>query len=79
MPRNIEGKEAATPAIVISEVSPKLQKEIALGNEPSEGRLKRLEFIRTTSQIVGLDFEIAAVLLKQIKLGKRKRRIRTCL
>jgi len=55
----IEGKDAATPTIVVAEVSRKLQGEINLGNETSEGRLKRLEFIRATSQIVGLDFETA--------------------
>ncbi len=55
----IENKVAATPTIVVAEVSRKLQGEIALGNETSEGRLKRLEFIRATSQIVDLDFETA--------------------
>jgi predicted nucleic acid-binding protein len=56
----IESEDAATPTIVVSEVSRKLQKEIELGNETQQGRLKRLEFIRATSQIVDLDFEIAA-------------------
>jgi predicted nucleic acid-binding protein len=55
----IESEDAATPTIVVSEVSRKLQKEIELGNETQQGRLKRLEFIRATSQIVDLDFEIA--------------------
>ena len=55
----IESKDSATPTIVIAEVSRKLQKEINLGNETSEGRLKRLEFIKATSQIVALDFETA--------------------
>ncbi len=56
----IESESAATPTIVISEISRKLRREIDLGNETHEGRLKRLEFIRATSQIVDLDFEIAA-------------------
>jgi predicted nucleic acid-binding protein len=55
----IESEGAATPTIVVAEVSRKLQREITLGNETSEGRLKRLEFIKATSQIVDLDFEIA--------------------
>jgi predicted nucleic acid-binding protein len=55
----IEGKDAVTPTIVIAEVNRKLQKEINLGNETSEGRLKRLEFIKATSQIADLDFETA--------------------
>ena len=56
----IESKDSATPTIVVSEISRKLQKEIEVGNETQEGRLKRLEFMRATSQIVDLDFEIAA-------------------
>src|SRR3990170_2497394 len=56
----IESKYSATPTVVVSEISRKLQTEIALGNESQEGRLKRLEFVRATSQIVDLDFEIAA-------------------
>jgi len=56
----IESEDSATPTIVVSEISRKLLKEIELENETPEGRLKRLEFIRATSQIVDLDFEIAA-------------------
>jgi len=56
----VESKYAATPTIVVSEVSRKLTKEIEVGNETQEGMLKRLEFVRATSQIVDLDFEIAA-------------------
>ncbi len=56
----IESDESATPTIVVSEISRKLLREIELGNETKEGRLKRLEFIRATSQIIDLNFEIAA-------------------
>jgi len=56
----IEGEDSATPTIVVSEISRKLLGEIALGNETGEGRLKRLEFMRATSCIIDLDFEIAA-------------------
>ena len=56
----IESEDSATPTIVVSEISRKLLREIQLGNETRAGRLKRLEFIRATSQIVDLDFEIAA-------------------
>lgn len=38
----IEDGQSATPTIVISEISRKLQKEIELGNETPDGRLKRL-------------------------------------
>jgi predicted nucleic acid-binding protein len=55
----IENADCITPTIVVSEVSRKLQKEIELGNETAEGRLKRLEFITATSQVVDLDFELA--------------------
>ncbi len=57
----IEGADSVTPSIVVAEVSRKLQKEIELGNETPEGRLKRLEFINATSQVVELDFELAVV------------------
>ena len=55
----IESDDSATPTIVVAEVSRKLQKEIELGNETPQGRLERLEFIRSTSRIVDLDFEMA--------------------
>jgi predicted nucleic acid-binding protein len=56
----IETDYSITPTIVVSEISRKLRKDIELGNESQEGRLKRLEFIRATSRIVDLDFEIAS-------------------
>ena len=55
----IESEHSATPTIVISEISKKLQKEIMLGNETREGRIDRLEFIRGTTTIIDLDFETA--------------------
>jgi len=55
----IESEYSVTPTIVVSEISRKLRKDIELGNETVEGRLRRLEFIRATSRIVDLDFEIA--------------------
>ena len=55
----IESEDSATPTIVVSEISRKLQREIEVGNETREGRLKLLEFIRATSRIVNLDFEVA--------------------
>jgi predicted nucleic acid-binding protein len=56
----IESDDAATPTIVVAEISRKLLREIELGNETREGRLKRLEFMRAASRIVDLDFETAA-------------------
>ncbi len=55
----IESADSVTPSIVVAEISRKLQKEIELGNETPEGRLKRLEFINATSQVVELDFDLA--------------------
>ncbi len=55
----IESTDSVTPSIVVSEISRKLQKEIELGNETSEGRLNRLDFISATSQVVNLDYELA--------------------
>ena len=55
----VESDHSVTPTIVVSEISQKLRKDIELGNETREGRLRRLEFIRATSKIVDLDFEIA--------------------
>jgi predicted nucleic acid-binding protein len=55
----IESENSATPTIVVSEISRKLLKEIELGNETREGRLRRLEFVRVTTRILDLDFEIA--------------------
>ncbi len=55
----IESEHSVTPTIVVSEISRKLRKDIDLGNETREGRLRRLEFIRSTSRILDLDFEIA--------------------
>lgn len=55
----IESEDSTTPTIVVSEISRKLMKEIELGNETLEGRTERLEFIRASSQIVDLDFEMA--------------------
>jgi len=69
----IESEGSATPTIVVSEISRKLLREIGLGNETREGRLKRLEFIRATTQIVDLDFEIAAK-AGEIDLEMKKKR-----
>jgi len=55
----VESEHSVTPTIVVSEISRKLRKDIELGNETQEGRSRLLEFIRATSKIVDLDFEIA--------------------
>jgi predicted nucleic acid-binding protein len=55
----IESEDSATPTIVVSEISRKLTKEIELGNETPMGKTERLEFIRASTQIIDLDFEVA--------------------
>lgn len=56
----IESEHSATPTIVVSEISRKLQKEITLGNETVDGRKSRLEFMRAATKIIDLDFETAS-------------------
>ncbi len=68
----IESDDAITPTIAVAEVSQKLQTEIELGNETQEGRLKRLEFMRATSRIEDLDFEIAVEAGKTNAIMKKK-------
>jgi len=55
----IENADAVTPSIIVAEISRKLEKEIELGNETSDGRQKRLDFISANSQVVALDFDLA--------------------
>ena len=69
----IESEESATPTIVVSEISRKLQDEINLGNETRKGKSERLEFIRASTRIIDLDFEIAAK-AGDIDLEMRKKR-----
>ena len=40
-------------------MSRKLQREILVGNETKEGRLRRLDFIHASSQILDLTFDLA--------------------
>lgn len=56
----IENEYAITPTIVVSEISRKLSQQTQLGKETLEGSARRLDFIRDTTRIVDLDFEVAA-------------------
>ena len=69
----IEEEGAATPTIVIAELSRKLTKEIALGRETVDGRLTRLGFLRSASSVIDLTEEIAT-LSGEIDV-ERKRRV----
>ncbi len=57
---HIEGEGSATPTVVVAEVSRKLLRELESGNETARERSRRLEFIRTSSLVVDLTFDIAA-------------------
>lgn len=70
----IESEESATPTIVVSEVSRKLQNEVILGNETQAGKTQRLEFMRTATEIIDLDFETAAKAGETDSRMKRERR-----
>ncbi len=56
----IEQEGSATPAIVVAEVSRKTLARSRGRNETKDGRVKHLEFIRSASQILQLDFDEAA-------------------
>jgi predicted nucleic acid-binding protein len=55
----IEDSGSATPTIVVSEISRKLLKEIEAGNETTQGRSERLEFMRSSTLVMDLDFDLA--------------------
>ena len=55
----IEEENSATPTIVVAEVSRKLTMEVLAGREEQDGKEKRLEFIRASTQIIDLDFDVA--------------------
>jgi predicted nucleic acid-binding protein len=63
----IENEHSVTPTIVISEISRKLSQQIQLGKETRQGSAQRLDFIRDTTRILDLDFEIAAEVGKIIE------------
>jgi len=56
----IESEYSTTPTIVVSEISRKLSQQILIGKETQEGRQQLLEFIRSTSKIINLNFDTAA-------------------
>ncbi len=57
---------------MVAELSRKLLREIDAGNETREGRLKRLEFVRASSQILDLSFE-AAVMAGELDVEMKRR------
>jgi predicted nucleic acid-binding protein len=55
----IQEGDAATPTVVIAELSRKFIREVAAGRESPEGRLTRLSFVRASTTIADLTDEIA--------------------
>lgn len=57
--RYVEGKESATPTIVIAELSRKFLKEVTADRETMAGRTAKLAFTKASTVIVDLTEEIA--------------------
>lgn len=55
----VEGRSCATPTIVIAELSGKLLKEIRGSHETDEGRSRKLEFVKASTEMVPLDGDVA--------------------
>ncbi len=56
----IEGEGSATPVIVVAEVRRKVSREVEAGKETGDQRRRHLELIRSLSQILDLDLDLAA-------------------
>src|SRR5467141_1307829 len=56
----IGGEGSATPLIVVAEISRKLLREVEAGKETKDERRRHLEFIRSSIQIIHIDFDRAA-------------------
>ena len=56
---HVEGRSCATPTVVIAELSAKLLREARANRETEEGRSGKLEFVRSSTEVVGLDLDTA--------------------
>jgi predicted nucleic acid-binding protein len=72
--RLVEGGNSATPAIVVTELSSKLVRDIRVGAETDDGRKQRLDFVRSTTPVVVMDGDMA-VLAGEVD-AKRKEKVR---
>ena len=57
----IEGEGSATPSIVVAEISRRLLRGIETGEETADQRVRHIEFIRSSSQILDLTFDVATL------------------
>ncbi|MDG6908748.1 MAG: type II toxin-antitoxin system VapC family toxin [Nitrososphaerota archaeon] len=55
----VEGQNCATPTIVVAELSRKLLKEIRHSRETEEGRLQKLTFVASSSDVTALNGDLA--------------------
>jgi len=55
----IESGESVTPTVVVAELSRKLLREALAGRETAEGRLTRLQFVRSATTLLDLTEELA--------------------
>lgn len=55
----VEGRRCATPTVVIAELSGKLLKEVRANRETDEGRSRKLEFVKSSTEMIPLDGDIA--------------------
>jgi predicted nucleic acid-binding protein len=56
----VEGAESATPTMVVAELSRKLQRKVKEGVETEVGRAQKLEFVRSSTVVIPLDWDTAA-------------------
>lgn len=56
----VEGADSGTPTIVVAELSRKLLRKVRDGVETDEGRAQKLEFVRSSTTVVHLDWDTAA-------------------
>jgi len=68
----IEEEGSATPTIVVAEVSRKLLREVEAGKETEDQRTRHIEFIRASSQILDLTFDVAIIAGKNAVEMKKK-------
>lgn len=55
----VESRSCATPTIVIAELSGKLLREVRGSRETGEGRSRKLDFVRSSTDVIPLDGDVA--------------------
>lgn len=57
----VEGENSATPTVVVAELSRKLLQKVREGAETGEGRAQKLEFVKSSTVVVPLDWDVAVL------------------